>query len=151
MNQEKLAKLQQLAADARIGGKGTARRKKKVVHKSGPVDEKKVQATLKKLGANSLVGIEEANFFQTDNKILHFVNPKVQASMASNFFSISGNGEVKEVTELLPGILQQLSPTNLEGLKKYAEALGAVPPGAAAADDDDVPDLVESFEDASKK
>ncbi len=29
------------------------------MHKSGPVDEKKIQSTLRKLGANPIPGIEE--------------------------------------------------------------------------------------------
>ena len=40
MNAEKLAKLQ---AQVRTGGKGTARRKKKVVHKTAATDDKKLQ------------------------------------------------------------------------------------------------------------
>ena len=44
MDAAKLAKLQ---AQVRIGGKGTPRRKHKVVHKA-PVDDKKVQGVLKK-------------------------------------------------------------------------------------------------------
>ncbi|XP_060768524.1 transcription factor BTF3 isoform X1 [Neoarius graeffei] len=56
MNQEKLAKLQ---AQVRIGGKGTARRKKKVVHRTATADDKKLQFSLKKLGVNNISGIEE--------------------------------------------------------------------------------------------
>ena len=40
MNAEKLAKMQ---AQVRMGGKGTARRKKKVVHKTAATDDKKLQ------------------------------------------------------------------------------------------------------------
>ncbi|ELW72624.1 Ecotropic viral integration site 5 protein like protein, partial [Tupaia chinensis] len=56
MNQEKLSKLQ---AQVRIGGKGTARRKKKVVHRTATADDKKLQFSLKKLGVNNISGIEE--------------------------------------------------------------------------------------------
>ncbi|XP_038194511.1 transcription factor BTF3 homolog 4-like isoform X1 [Arvicola amphibius] len=55
MNQEKLAKLQ---AQVRIGDKGTARRKKKVVHRTATAD-KKLQSSLKKLAVNNIAGIEE--------------------------------------------------------------------------------------------
>ncbi|CDQ88731.1 unnamed protein product [Oncorhynchus mykiss] len=58
MNQEKLAKLQ---AQVRIGGKGTARRKKKVVHRTATADDKKLQSSLKKLAVNNIAGIEEAS------------------------------------------------------------------------------------------
>ena len=46
MNPEKLKQLQ---ANVRIGGKGTARRKKKVVHRTATTDDKKLQSSLKKL------------------------------------------------------------------------------------------------------
>ncbi|XP_039331558.1 transcription factor BTF3 homolog 4-like isoform X2 [Saimiri boliviensis] len=57
MNQEKLAKLQ---AQVRIGGKGTALRKKKVVHRTATADDKKLQSSLKKLAVNNTAGIEES-------------------------------------------------------------------------------------------
>lgn len=46
MNAEKLQKLQ---AQVRLGGKGTARRKKKVIHRTATTDDKKLQSSLKKL------------------------------------------------------------------------------------------------------
>ena len=49
MNQEKLKQLQ---AQVRIGGKGTARRKKKVVHRTATTDDKKLQSSLKKLAVS---------------------------------------------------------------------------------------------------
>ncbi|XP_055441885.1 transcription factor BTF3 homolog 4 isoform X1 [Bubalus kerabau] len=62
MNQEKLAKLQ---AQVRIGGKGTARRKKKVVHRTATADDKKLQSSLKKLAVNNIAGIEESLSFSS--------------------------------------------------------------------------------------
>ena len=49
MNQEKLKMLQ---AQVRIGGKGTVRRKKKVVHRTATTDDKKLQSSLKKLSGD---------------------------------------------------------------------------------------------------
>jgi len=60
MDQEKLARIQ---AQVRIGGKGTARRKKKVVHRSATTDDKKLQSTLKKLAVTTIPGIEEVSIF----------------------------------------------------------------------------------------
>ncbi|XP_008051571.1 transcription factor BTF3 homolog 4-like isoform X2 [Carlito syrichta] len=57
MNQEKLAKLQ---AQVQIEGEGTARRKKKVVHRTATADDKKLQSSLKKLAVNNIAGIEES-------------------------------------------------------------------------------------------
>lgn len=58
MDSEKLARIQ---AQVRIGGKGTARRKKKVVHRSATTDDKKLQSTLKKLAVSTIPGIEEVH------------------------------------------------------------------------------------------
>lgn len=59
MDSEKLARIQ---AQVRIGGKGTARRKKKVVHRSATTDDKKLQSTLKKLAVSTIPGIEEVSY-----------------------------------------------------------------------------------------
>ena len=64
-------------AAAQIGGKGTMRRKKKIVHKAASADDKKLQSQLKKLSVNPIPGIEEVNMFKDDGTILNFSNPKV--------------------------------------------------------------------------
>lgn len=50
-------------------------RKKKAVHKVSTTDDKRLQATLKRLGVNTIPGIEEVNLF-VDNDVIHFTNPK---------------------------------------------------------------------------
>ncbi len=87
----------------------------------------------------------------------------VHASVPSNTFAIYGNGEDKELTELVPGILNQLGPDSLASLRKLAESYQSIQKkeggGAAGGaggeegkkdddDDDDIPDLVagENFE-----
>ena len=72
----------------RTGGKETARRKKKVVHRTAAADDKKLQFSLKKLGVNNISGIEEVNMFTNQGTVIHFNNPKAQASLAANTFSI---------------------------------------------------------------
>uniref|UniRef100_A0A3P8PD68 Transcription factor BTF3 n=2 Tax=Astatotilapia calliptera TaxID=8154 RepID=A0A3P8PD68_ASTCA len=160
MNQEKLAKLQ---AQVRIGGKGSARRKKKVVHRTATADDKKLQFSLKKLGVNNISGIEEVNMFTNHGTVIHFNNPKVQASLAANTFTITGHAENKQITEMLPGILNQLGADSLTSLRRLAENLpkpdlnsfsqhlyNKAPMVAAEEEDDEVPDLVENFDEASK-
>merc|ERR1712168_249302 len=151
MNPEKLKKLQ---GEVRLGGKGTARRKKKVVHKTATTDDKKLQSTLKKLAVNTIPNIEEVNMIRDDGTVLHFNNPKVQASLAANTFAITGHAENKQLTEMLPGILNQLGAEGLSNLRRLAEQL---PKGRVAEtvdeegdDDDDVPDLVDNFDEPSK-
>lgn len=53
--------------------------------------------------------------------------------------------------DLLPGIVSQLGPDNLASLKKIAQQYEREKKAEAGDDDDDVPDLVENFEEASKK
>jgi nascent polypeptide-associated complex subunit beta len=142
------------AATTSTGGKGSVRRKKKVANRSSSAaSDAKLGAALKKLGATNIPGIEEVNLFKEDGKVIHFVNPKVQASIASNLYIISGPSETKPLQDLLPGIVSQLGMDNLSQLQSLAAAQSAMGTGAGAADDDDddVPDLVEgNFEEVSE-
>ncbi|ELV12587.1 Transcription factor BTF3 [Tupaia chinensis] len=119
MNQEKLVKLQ---AQVRIGGKGTACRKKKVVHRTAIADDKKLQFFLKKLGVNNISGIEEVNVFTNQGTMIHF----------------------------------NLGADSLTSLRRLAEALpkqsvdGKAPLATGEDDDDEVPGLLENFDEASK-
>lgn len=144
---EKIKKLQANAEQVRLGGKGTARRKKKVVHKTAATDDKKLQCSLKKLSVTNIPGIEEVNMIKEDGSVIHFNNPKVQASVPANTFSVAGTAEVKQITEMLPGILNQLGSESLTHLKKLANN---VTTQFKASEEDDVPDLVGDFDEASK-
>ncbi|GIX80360.1 transcription factor BTF3 homolog 4 [Caerostris darwini] len=154
MNPERLSKLQ---AQVRIGGKGTARRKKKVVHRTATTDDKKLQSSLKKLAVNNIPGIEEVNMIKEDGSVIHFNNPKVQASLAANTFAITGHAENKQITEMLPGILNQLGAESLTHLKRLATLQNPTGPiseqtnsGVDEEEDEEVPDLVENFDEPSK-
>lgn len=65
---------------------------------------------------------------------------------------------MKELTELVPGILNQLGPDSLASLRKLAESYQAIQQGqqrpstgTVEEDDDDVPDLVENFDVEAEK
>uniref|UniRef100_A0A0N4ZT37 Transcription factor BTF3 n=1 Tax=Parastrongyloides trichosuri TaxID=131310 RepID=A0A0N4ZT37_PARTI len=146
MNADLLKKLQANADNIRIGGKGTARRKKKVIHKSAATDDKKLQGCLKKISTTNIPGIEEVNMIKDDGSVIHFTNPKVQASVGANTFAISGTGENKQITEMLPSILNQLGPESLAHLKKLANNATS----QFKTTEEDVPELVENFDEASK-
>ncbi|XP_026810571.1 transcription factor BTF3 homolog 4-like [Rhopalosiphum maidis] len=150
MNAEKLKKL---SDQVRIGGKGTPRRKKKVVHTTAATDDKKLQSTLKKLTVNTIPGIEEVNMIKDDGTVIHFNNPKAQASLAANTFAITGHGDTKSMSELLPGILNQLGHEEIGQLKRYASGFASnnLISKSLIEDDDEVPDLVGNFDDASKE
>ncbi|XP_072018983.1 transcription factor BTF3 homolog 4-like [Amphiura filiformis] len=159
MNPERLQKLQSQAQQVRIGGKGSARRKKKVVHRTATTDDKKLQSSLKKLGVNNIPGIEEVNMIKDDGSVIHFNNPKVQASLAANTFAISGHAETKQLTEMLPGIISQLGVDSASSLRKLAQSVPIQESGAKLGvqadtideDDEDVPELVEDFDAPSKE
>uniref|UniRef100_A0A2K5S946 Transcription factor BTF3 n=1 Tax=Cebus imitator TaxID=2715852 RepID=A0A2K5S946_CEBIM len=133
-NQEKLAKLQAQV----YTGEG--------VHRTATADDKKL-FVLKKLGlgVNNISGIEEVNMFTNQGTVIHFNNPKVQASLAT-----------KQLTEMLPSILNQLDAESLTSLRRLAEVLtkqsvdGKAPLPTGEDDDDAVPHLVENFDEASK-
>ncbi len=52
-----------------------AGRKKKAVHKTTSTDDKRLQNTLKRLGVNTIPGIEEVNIF-LESDLINFTNPK---------------------------------------------------------------------------
>lgn len=84
------------------------RRKKKVVHQTTATDDKKLQANLKKLGCNPIQGIEEVNLFKNDGSVIHFNNPRTQASLQSNVFAITGHSENKSVRKSISRELRSL-------------------------------------------
>ncbi|KAE8818570.1 putative transcription factor [Hordeum vulgare] len=153
-------KLKKMAGAVRTGGKGSVRRKKKAVHKTTTTDDKRLQSTLKRVGVNTIPGIEEVNIFK-DDVVIQFQNPKVQASIAANTWVVSGTPQTKKLQDLLPTIINQLGPDNLDNLRRLAEqfqkqmpgAEGGASIGAAQDDDDDVPELVpgETFEEAAEE
>ncbi|XP_059642987.1 basic transcription factor 3-like [Cornus florida] len=158
MNVEKLMKM---AGAVRTGGKGSMRRKKKAVHRTTTTDDKRLQSTLKRIGVNAIPAIEEVNIFK-DDVVIQFINPKVQASIAANTWVVSGSPQTKKLQDILPGIINQLGPDNLDNLRKLAEQFQKQAPGAGAGagpatiqeeDDDEVPELVagETFEAAAEE
>ncbi|XP_071850667.1 transcription factor BTF3 homolog 4-like [Apostichopus japonicus] len=151
MNKEKL---QAQVKDVRIGGKGTTRRKRKVVHKTAKGDDKKLGNVLRRLAVNSIHGIEEVNMVKSDGSIIHFTNPKVQASAAANTFAISGHPEMKRIEDMLPGMLNQLGVDMVKDLQRSAmaeaDAAGAMQP-TIEEEDEDVPNLVGNFDAPSNE
>merc|ERR550525_910882 len=138
-------------SSSRTGGKGSVRRKKKTTRKSTNTEDKRLQTQLKKLNVNSIPAIEEVNLFRESAKVIHFTNPRVQASIAANTYVVSGKAEEKDLAELLPSILPQLGPHALDDLKHLQTEMLEKNDGEMD-DDDDIPDLVEAtnFEEISK-
>ncbi|CAD1808516.1 NAC domain family protein [Candida parapsilosis] len=149
---EKLAKLQKSTAK-KVGG-SRVKAKKGVKTEQ---DDTKLIETLGKLKATKIEGVQEANFFKEDGKVLHFNRVGVQGAPASNTFAFTGYPQEKNITQLIPQILPQLGAENLEILRQLAEQIQAgktpndINTGAAAANEEgneDIPDLVDQkFDD----
>lgn len=94
------------------------------------------------------------NMIKDDGTVIHFNNPKVQASLAANTFAITGHAESKRIADMVPGILSQLRQENFTHLKQLANVQTVGGESLANAtideDDDEVPDLVENFDEAAK-
>merc|ERR1711988_1881875 len=85
---ENIAKL--AAGNSRIGGKGSVRRKTKRVPKASSfVDEKRLAASLQKMGISSVPTVTEAALHTTD-ELITFDNVKVSASVSAQSIVISG-------------------------------------------------------------
>lgn len=128
-------------------------RKKKTFHKTVTTDDKRLQNTLKRLNVNTIPGIEEVNIF-TGDTVIHFSNPKVQASIGANTYVITGTSSQKKITELLPNIISQMGHENIANLKRIAEQYQSEYAQTAPDlkdDDEEVPDLVPDFEKASEE
>ncbi|CCW61168.1 unnamed protein product [Phytomonas sp. EM1] len=95
VTQEQLRKRAELV---RTGGKGSVRRTVKAHHRSSG-DDKKVQGTLRRLGVTPFNDIDEATFYRQDGTSYYFSKPKVQASMQTQCFVVSGDYEVRTAEE----------------------------------------------------
>lgn len=133
---------------------GNSRRKKKTTTKdSSAGDNKNLTAALKKLGANQIPGIEEVNMFTDDGNVIHFRNPKVQASPVSNTFAISGHNETKRFTEMFekqPDLLRQLGMDGFQGLQEWAKAEHAAQEAKSGKKEEDIPELDGNFDDGEE-
>lgn len=131
------------------------RRKKKAVHKTTSTDDKRLQSTLKRLGVNTIPGIEEVLLINADGSALQFNNPKVQASIAANTYVVSGASQPKRAQDVMASMLAGMG--GMAGLQQMMGGMGGMPafnPEGAADEpedeDDDVPELVENFEQAAQ-
>ncbi|XP_043320170.1 transcription factor BTF3-like [Cervus canadensis] len=153
VNQNKLAKWQ---AQVHISGKKTASRKK-VVLRTVTADNKEISVLFKEVGGiNSISGIEEVKMFTNQGTVIHLNNPRGKASLVAKTFTVTGHAETKQLTEMLSSILNLLGTESQTSLRRRAEALpeqsvdGKAPLATGEDDDDEVPDVVENFDEPSK-
>eukprot|EP01064_Diplonema_japonicum_P028710 TRINITY_DN4473_c0_g1_i2.p1 TRINITY_DN4473_c0_g1~~TRINITY_DN4473_c0_g1_i2.p1 ORF type:complete len:130 (+),score=54.39 TRINITY_DN4473_c0_g1_i2:55-444(+) len=113
-------KLQKMAEVARVGG---VRRRHKAARKVTSGEDSKLQQNLKKLGVSQIADIEEVNLIMEDGSVIHFNHPKVQASIQSNTYVVSGNSETKNISEMLPNIIDQLGAESMPQLQELKEKI----------------------------
>ncbi|KAJ1921781.1 hypothetical protein H4219_000514 [Mycoemilia scoparia] len=148
MDPAALAKLQQ---QARIGGKGTPRRKtKKPATKPAVKEDTKLSGFYRNLKFRPVPGIEHVNMFSTTGKVRHFASPQVTASAVSNnVFSITGHSEEKDASQV-PSAIKDLEADYLELLQRMKSYKDANPEAFAKAAEnaqkgEEVPELVEAL------
>jgi len=153
----KLAKLVTGSHAARIGGKGSVRRKSKHQRKStGGEEDKKLDMTLNKLGVRQIPETVEVNLFTQDGNVIHFKSPSLRGNINANTYVVSGRAETHKLQDLLPGILSQLGGESLEALRQIyreqfpdmeARGMAGQPMHSMGdSDDDEVPDLITAAE-----
>lgn len=104
--------------------------------------------------------------FKDDNTVIHLKRPQskllilhpfilifflcvlAQFSVRENLLVVAGAPETKELKDMMPDILKQVGPKQYQFLKSQMGAMDSKPEND---DDDDVPELVGTFEDAGKK
>ena len=105
--------------------------------------------------------------FKDDNTVVHLKRPQskshlsnlltsfillAQFSVRENLLVVAGTPETKNLSDMMPDILKQVGPQQYQFLKtQLGDAVGAAKGADPKADDDDVPELVGTFEDAAKK
>lgn len=142
-------KMQEKFGNIKIGGKGTQKRKKQVVHKSTAVQDKKISAVAKKANAKNIGETQEINIFRDDHSVLHFKKPKLEYSIKEKVSFVTGAAETKSIKDLLPNIIKQLGPKQFSFMKDYAEQLKKSEPEEKK--EEAAPELVEDFEEVSKQ
>ncbi|CAI7722888.1 transcription factor BTF3, putative [Plasmodium vivax] len=146
-----------------IGGKGSARRKIKKVHKNSMSNEKKINLILKKIGASYFGDVDEICVYKAGDTYMEFKRPKLSASLQSNTYVVTGKFteqkiDINKIFEGLKGnknvdmnLLEKIkNDPNIKNLLNK-ENNGNAKKEEGAQEAADVPDLVENFEEVSKE
>lgn len=134
------------STSTRLGGKGTPKRKLKVVHHSNTGTDKHAKEIIKKLQAQPLQDLSEVNLFTNDLKVLQFKNPEVFGNIPNQTFIVCGAPEEKSLKDHFPEFVSQMSASQLTQFKNFALPDPKTAPGKT----EEAPQLV-NFEDESKK
>ena len=94
-------KMEEKFGNLKLGGKGSQKRKKIVVHKQTAVQDKKIVAIAKKSGAKNIGETAEINVFKDDNTVLHFTKPKLEYSVKEKVTFVTGVPETKRKKNII--------------------------------------------------
>ncbi|KAK2960381.1 putative Nascent polypeptide-associated complex subunit beta [Blattamonas nauphoetae] len=119
-----IEKLRSMANQVRTGGKGSVRRKVKVVSRPSGGDSQKLQSFIQQNNCHPIPGIDGVEMVKNDGTVMDFKNPKVTLNMQSNVTVVEGKFETKSLADMLKGI-DQLKLLQ-EQLQK-ADKSGAIP------------------------
>ncbi|GAW82973.1 basic transcription factor 3b [Plasmodium gonderi] len=146
-----------------IGGKGSARRKIKKVHKNSMSNEKKINLILKKIGASYFGDVDEICIYKAGDTYMEFKKPKLSASLQSNTYVVTGKFteqkiDINKIFEGLKGnknvdmnLLEKIkNDPNIKNLLNK-ENNAAAKKEEVEEQTADAPDLVENFEEISKE
>ena len=73
----------------------------------------------------------QVNLFKEDGTVIHFQNPKVQASIGANTYVVSGRAENKNLQDLLPGVINQLGYVDNPETRRFTCMAMARPGGGS--------------------
>ena len=121
----KLEALRKLGQSLRLGGRGTARRKFKVVRKAGKMDDVKYQNALRKAGLNPVGEVEKVQVYHEDGTIWTYQNPRLHSNPQAAQFCIQGKYEETKPTpeteaQIAAREFDQLS--DIDKLRRLAQA-----------------------------
>lgn len=131
----------------RFANAGRGRPKRRVgpaKSSGGPgAEERKVMQTARKMGLNEFPPMDDVVMVMADGNARVFPTPRVQAALNANTFLITGGFETKPASQV-----KSLSPDiDADTLKRIAEEWKKLQAKAAMApSEDDIPDLVDNFE-----
>ncbi|KCV70648.1 hypothetical protein H696_03003 [Fonticula alba] len=139
------AKLNKLQSATRTGGKGTPRRAVRTTKSVAIVNnEKKVAPTLRKVGLQAYQ-MDNVSVALSTGKVMVFKSPRVQANFPAGVFVVFGRPTVSNAADLID-IRSLLDNLKLGG------GMGAPAPTFAGAEDEDIPELVDTnFEEVAEE
>lgn len=64
----------------------------------------------------------QVNMIKDDGSVIQFTSPKVQAALAANTYAVTGHGENKSLTDIVPNLLNLAAGENFAKLKTKTDS-----------------------------